>query len=77
MLLHADILYLNKQRLVAVEELNKTNREKQSLLNKIEKLEAEKQGSAGKADHLMACAFVPHASYLVDTRLICFINICY
>lgn len=35
-----DILYLNKLRLVAVEELNKANREKQLLLDKIQQLEA-------------------------------------
>lgn len=49
-LLLPDILYLNKQRLVAIEELNKTNGEKQLLLNKIKKLEAEKQAGAGKGD---------------------------
>lgn len=38
-----DILYLNKQRLWAVEELNRTNREKKILLGKIDQLEAEKQ----------------------------------
>nr|XP_034933008.1 probable starch synthase 4, chloroplastic/amyloplastic isoform X3 [Populus alba] len=35
-----NILYLNKLRLVAVEELNKANREKQLLLDKIQQLEA-------------------------------------
>ncbi|KAH9712537.1 glyco-transf 5 domain-containing protein [Citrus sinensis] len=43
-----NILYLNKQRLDAVEELNKTNREKQLLLEKIEQLEVEKQAGLGK-----------------------------
>ncbi|KAK7252473.1 hypothetical protein RIF29_36435 [Crotalaria pallida] len=43
-----NILHLNKQRLVAIEELNKTNSEKQLLLNKIEILEAEKQANADK-----------------------------
>lgn len=41
-------MYLNKQRLDAVEELNKTNREKQLLLEKIEQLEVEKQAGIGK-----------------------------
>ncbi|KAK7307294.1 hypothetical protein VNO77_40223 [Canavalia gladiata] len=50
-----NILYLNKQRLVAVEELNKTNREKQSLLNKIKKLEAEKHAGGGKGN-LSTCS---------------------
>ncbi|KAJ7953465.1 Starch synthase, chloroplastic/amyloplastic [Quillaja saponaria] len=49
-----NILYLNKQRLLAVEELSKSNREKQLLLNKIKKLEAEKQAGAGK-DKLSVC----------------------
>lgn len=35
-----NILYLNKLRLVAVEELNKANREKQLLLDKIQQLDA-------------------------------------
>ncbi|KAH9712531.1 glyco-transf 5 domain-containing protein [Citrus sinensis] len=45
-----NILYLNKQRLDAVEELNKTNREKQLLLEKIEQLEVEKQAGLGKGN---------------------------
>lgn len=49
-MVYADILYLNKQRLAAIEELNKANREKQSLLKRIEKLEAEKNAVAGKGD---------------------------
>ncbi|KAK7407167.1 hypothetical protein VNO78_08852 [Psophocarpus tetragonolobus] len=50
-----NILYLNRQRLVAIEELDKTSREKQSLLNMIKKLEAEKQTGAGK-DNLSTCS---------------------
>lgn len=38
-----DILYLNKQRLWAVEELNRRSREKEILIDKLEQLEAEKQ----------------------------------
>ncbi|CAK7339678.1 unnamed protein product [Dovyalis caffra] len=38
-----NILYLNKQRLLAVEELNKANREKQLLLDRIQQLEAVKK----------------------------------
>lgn len=55
----ADILFLNNQRRTAIEELNKTNRENESLLNKIKKLEAEKQASAGTGDSIMTCGFVP------------------
>ncbi|XP_030974392.1 glycogen synthase isoform X4 [Quercus lobata] len=47
-----NILYLNKQRLVAVEELNKANREKQLLLDRIERLEVEKQAGVGKVEEL-------------------------
>jgi hypothetical protein len=49
-LFHADILYLNNQRLSAIEELNKTKKEKQSLFNKINKMEAKKHETAGKSD---------------------------
>ncbi|KAH9712533.1 glyco-transf 5 domain-containing protein [Citrus sinensis] len=48
-----NILYLNKQRLDAVEELNKTNREKQLLLEKIEQLEVEKQAGLGKGGSIL------------------------
>ncbi|CAI9777718.1 unnamed protein product [Fraxinus pennsylvanica] len=40
-----NILYLNKQRLMAIEELDRVNNEKQSLVNKIEQLEAKQQGN--------------------------------
>ncbi|KAK2373989.1 UDP-Glycosyltransferase superfamily protein [Trifolium repens] len=43
-----NILYLNNQRLGAIEELNKTKKEKQSLLDKIKKLEAEKHETPDK-----------------------------
>jgi hypothetical protein len=39
---------LNKQRLVAIQELNKANREKQLLVARIKHLEAEKQAGVGK-----------------------------
>lgn len=47
-MLFSDILYLNKQRLLAIEELNEANSEKQFLLGKIEQLEAEKQAGLGQ-----------------------------
>lgn len=40
---YIDILHLNQHRLKAVEDLNKTNSEKQLLVDKIEQLELEKQ----------------------------------
>ncbi|XP_020978402.1 probable starch synthase 4, chloroplastic/amyloplastic isoform X1 [Arachis ipaensis] len=43
-----NILYLNKQRLKAIDELNKIKREKQALLSLVEKLEAEKMAGAGR-----------------------------
>ncbi|TYI89164.1 hypothetical protein E1A91_D03G035400v1 [Gossypium mustelinum] len=49
-----NILYLNKQRVKAVDELNKTKREKQLLLNKIEQLEKENKRVSGK-DNLVVC----------------------
>ncbi|KAK2656693.1 hypothetical protein Ddye_009745 [Dipteronia dyeriana] len=49
-----NILYLNKQRLRAVEELNNANQEKQLLLDKIQQSEAENQGGSGK-DKLSIC----------------------
>ncbi|EOX91830.1 UDP-Glycosyltransferase superfamily protein [Theobroma cacao] len=49
-----NILYLNKQRLKAVEELNKANREKQLLVDKIEQLEKENRRAGGK-DNLALC----------------------
>lgn len=51
-LFYADILYLNNQRLGAIEELNKTKREKQFLFDKIKKLEAEKKEGTGKSDSI-------------------------
>lgn len=39
-----NILYLNKQRLMAIEELGRVKNERQSLVNKIEQLEAKQQG---------------------------------
>ncbi|XVF59170.1 hypothetical protein PTKIN_Ptkin07bG0254100 [Pterospermum kingtungense] len=49
-----NILFLNKQRLKAVEELNKTNREKELLIDKIEELEEKNRRAAGK-DNLALC----------------------
>lgn len=46
----SDILYLNKQRVNAVDELNKAKREKQLLLNKIEQLEKENKRISGKGE---------------------------
>lgn len=60
-LFYADILYLNNQRLGAIEELNKTNKEKQFLFDKIRKLEAEKKEGTGETDclHLLYnCAYI-------------------
>lgn len=45
-----DILYLNKQRLLAIEELNKTQKENHLLLARIEQLEGVKQNSAIQGD---------------------------
>lgn len=50
---YLDILYLNKQRLLAIEELNKAQKENNLLLAKIEQLEAgEKASIKGDAPNL-------------------------
>ncbi|XWS41702.1 hypothetical protein CRYUN_Cryun17cG0105400 [Craigia yunnanensis] len=49
-----NILYLNKQRLKAVEELKEAKREKQLLVDKIEQLEKENRRAGGK-DNLALC----------------------
>ncbi|KAI9125189.1 hypothetical protein K1719_003805 [Acacia pycnantha] len=65
-----NILYLNKQRLAAVEELNKTNTEKQSLLNRIEKLEAEKRAGAGKDNLSISWELLLRIDSMVLTNVI-------
>lgn len=47
---YLDILYLNKQRLLAIEELNKAQRENNLLLARIEQLEAGEKASSRKGD---------------------------
>ncbi|OWM66155.1 hypothetical protein CDL15_Pgr013372 [Punica granatum] len=49
-----NVLYLNKQRIKALEELDRAYREKQLLLDKIEQLEAKKQAGVGR-DNLSIC----------------------
>ncbi|KAJ4965431.1 hypothetical protein NE237_017280 [Protea cynaroides] len=56
-----NILYLNKQRLAAVEELNKTQKEKRVLMGRIEQLELGTQatiakGALPKSDKLSICS---------------------
>ncbi|KAL2348961.1 hypothetical protein Fmac_002961 [Flemingia macrophylla] len=65
-----NILYLNKQRLVAIEELDKTNREKQSLLNKVKKLEAEKQAVAGKDSLSTSSELLLRIDFMVLSNII-------
>lgn len=47
---YLDILYLNKQRLLAIVELNKAQKENNLLLAKIEQLEAGEKASSIKGD---------------------------
>eukprot|EP00268_Persea_americana_P010070 TRINITY_DN1404_c1_g1_i1.p1 TRINITY_DN1404_c1_g1~~TRINITY_DN1404_c1_g1_i1.p1 ORF type:complete len:694 (-),score=123.12 TRINITY_DN1404_c1_g1_i1:359-2440(-) len=49
-----NILYLNKQRLLAIEELNKAQRENNLLLARIEQLEAGEKASSRKGDLLLS-----------------------
>ncbi|KAK3211075.1 hypothetical protein Dsin_015781 [Dipteronia sinensis] len=70
-----NILYLNRQRLRAVEELNKANQEKQLLLDKIQQFEAENHGGSGKGASTfdLSCSIV-ESIYLINwSSLILFI----
>ncbi|XP_048232835.1 glycogen synthase isoform X2 [Ricinus communis] len=65
-----NILYLNKQRLLTVEELNKANQEKELLLDKIEQLEAEKQAVLEKDKQSMCCKLLLRIDSMVLTGMI-------
>ncbi|KAK4771887.1 hypothetical protein SAY86_013662 [Trapa natans] len=45
-----NILYLNKQRIKALEELDRANRENQLLLDRIDQLEVKNQGGDGRGN---------------------------
>lgn len=49
----SDILYLNKQRLLAMEELEMVRNERSSLLDRIEQLEIKKQTTSRKGSQLL------------------------
>ena len=65
---HVDILYLNKQRLTAIEELSNAKKEIETLLEKVENLELQKGADNRKGDSLsiikmeFECLFVFHLS---------------
>ncbi|XP_037491440.1 probable starch synthase 4, chloroplastic/amyloplastic, partial [Jatropha curcas] len=65
-----NILYLNNQRLLAVEELNRVNEEKQLLLDRIEQLEAEKQAGFGKDNQSLCCELLLRIDSMVLTGMI-------
>ncbi|KAM1818804.1 hypothetical protein ACFX11_000561 [Malus domestica] len=50
-----NILQLNQQRVKAVEELNKINREKELLVDRIEQLEVEKQAAIARPQDRVSC----------------------
>ncbi|KAM1405766.1 hypothetical protein ACFXTH_000532 [Malus domestica] len=50
-----NILQLNQQRVKAVEELNKINREKELLVDRIEQLELEKQAAIARPQDRVSC----------------------
>ncbi|KAM2661423.1 hypothetical protein EV2_023737 [Malus domestica] len=50
-----NILQLNQQRFKAVEELNKINREKELLVDRIEQLELEKQAAIARPQDRVSC----------------------
>lgn len=49
----SDILYLNKQRLLAMEELERVKNERSSLLDRIEQLEMKKEATSRKGSQLL------------------------
>ncbi|KAJ9170484.1 hypothetical protein P3X46_018589 [Hevea brasiliensis] len=65
-----NILYLNNQRLLAVEELNRANQEKQLLLDRIEQLEAEKRAGVGKDKQSLCCELLLRIDSMVLTGMI-------
>ncbi|WCJ32053.1 Glycogen synthase [Euphorbia peplus] len=65
-----NIVYLNKQRLLAVEELHKANQEKEFLLDRIEQLEGEKQAGFGKDKQSMCCELMLRLDSMVLTGMI-------
>ncbi|XP_065875625.1 probable starch synthase 4, chloroplastic/amyloplastic isoform X2 [Euphorbia lathyris] len=65
-----NIIYLNKQRLLAVEELQKANQEKEFLLDRIEQLEGEKQAGFGIDTQSMCCELLLRIDSMVLTGMI-------
>ncbi|XP_010254668.1 PREDICTED: probable starch synthase 4, chloroplastic/amyloplastic isoform X2 [Nelumbo nucifera] len=65
-----NILYLNKQRLMAMEELNKTQREKQILIDRIEKLELGKQANMQQEKPAICSELLLRIDSLVLTGMI-------
>lgn len=55
----SDILHLNKQRLLAMEELERVKNERNSLLDRMEQLEMEKPATAArKGSCTSICCFI-------------------
>lgn len=55
---HLDILYLNKQRIMTMEELDRVKREKSSLLDQIEQLERTKLINTRKGSGTILAIFL-------------------
>lgn len=65
-----NILYLNKQRLTAMEELNKAKKEIQTLLNRVENLDIEKQGDYGRDESSIIWELLFRIDSMVYTGMI-------
>lgn len=55
--LYSDILQLNKQRLLAMEELDRLKNERSSLLDELEQLKLEKHANRRRGFSTCVCTF--------------------
>ncbi|KAI3451863.1 hypothetical protein Pfo_008528 [Paulownia fortunei] len=60
-----NILYLNKQRLLAMEELDRVKNERNSLLDRVEKLEIKKQANVRRDKHTISSELLLRIDSLV------------
>ncbi|KAG5528211.1 hypothetical protein RHGRI_028972 [Rhododendron griersonianum] len=65
-----NIMFLNNQRMVAMEELDKMKRENEILLDRIEQLEMKKQNSCGKDRLFIKSDLLPRIDSMVLTGMI-------
>ncbi|KAK2978833.1 hypothetical protein RJ640_030644 [Escallonia rubra] len=65
-----NIMYLNKQRLMAIEELEEMKKEEKSLLDRIEQLELKMQAKTGKDKFLISSELLLRIDAMVLTGMI-------